>query len=235
MRPTLCCLTALLATGPACTFNAGGRGETIREVKSVERSKAEMVDVEILLGAGELNIQGGARGLMDAEFNYAIHSWRPEVHYEDAGFRGRLSVRQGAGKAALGEAVNEWRIRLADDVPLDLKVTCGAGESHLDLRGLNLRSVNTKIGAGRVEIDLRAGHHRDFEVNVEGGVGEATIRLPRGIPIEARARGGLGSINVRGLTRAGDGMWVSDARGKDKPAIRVTAKGGIGEINIYAE
>jgi hypothetical protein len=242
MRYPLWCLTAVLAAGPACTVNVGGSrgpaerpGATIRESKSVERSKAEMVDVEIRLGAGELNIQGGARGLMDAEFSYNIASWQPEVHYEDAGFRGRLSVKQGAGSATMGKAVNEWHIRLADEVPVDLTVICGAGENKLDLRGLNLRSVNTKIGAGSVEIDLRAEHHRDFEVNVEGGVGEATIWLPRGIPIEASAKGGLGKINVTGLTRAEDGVWVSDVRGKDKPAIRVTAKGGIGEINIYAE
>lgn len=242
MRFPLWCLAAVLAAAPACTVNVGGGrgpaerpGATIRESKSVERSKAEMVDVEIRLGAGELDIQGGARGLMDAEFNYNIAAWQPEIKYEDAGFRGRLSVKQGAGSATMGQTVNEWRIRLADDVPIDLNVTCGAGDSRLDLRGLNLRSVNVKLGAGRVEIDLRAEHHRDFEVNVEGGVGEATIWLPKGIPIEASAKGGLGKINVKGLSRAEDGLWVSDVRGRDKPAIRVSAKGGIGEINIYAE
>lgn len=242
MRIPLWCLTAVLAVGPACTVNVGGSrgpaerpGATIRETKSVERTKAEIVDVDISLGAGELNIQGGARGLMDAEFIYNIASWQPEIHYEDSGFRGRLTVKQGAGSASMGKTVNEWHIRLADEVPVDLNVTCGAGDSRLDLRGLNLRSVNTKLGAGRVEMDLRAEHHRDFEVNVEGGVGEATIRVPRGIPIEAAAKGGLGKINVTGLTRAEDGVWVSGTRGKDKPAIRINVKGGIGEINIHAE
>jgi hypothetical protein len=207
----------------------------IRESKTVERGKAEMVNVELVIGAGELKVQGGARGLMEGEFNYNIAAWEPEIRYEDADFRGRLTVRQGEGTAALGKSVNEWNVRLTDEVPVELDVHCGAGDSQLDLRGMNLRGVNVKMGAGRVELDLRSEHQRDFEVNVEGGVGQATIRVPKGAAVESEARGGLGQINVHGLKKADGGLWVSDEGERGKPGIRLKVKGGIGEINIHAE
>lgn len=242
MRIPLWCILAVAVAATGCRINVGGGsgpaekpGATVRESRSVDRGKAGMVDVEIVFGAGELSVQGGARGLMDAEFNYNVSSWEPEIHYEDSDLRGHLSIRQGKGAATLGKAVNEWNLRLADDTPVGLRVTCGAGDSRLDLRGLNLRSVDVKIGAGKVEIDLRSEHHRDFEVNVEGGVGEATILLPKELPVEAAARGGLGHINVKGLTEAEDGLWVTGARGKDKAGIRVSVKGGIGQINLLAD
>jgi hypothetical protein len=244
MKIGLWSCTTLLLLGTGCTVNVGERGgplqrpgELIELTETVELTRAEMVQVELSMGAGELLVEGGAADakLMEGDFDYNIESWKPEIRYEEAGFRGRLTVKQGSGSATMGKAKNRWDIRLSNQPPMDLEVRCGAGESKLDLRGLNLRSVNVKMGAGRVEIDLRSEHHRDFEVNVEGGVGEATIRLPKVLPVEASAKGGLGNINVTGLVKDGDGYWVSEAKGRDKAGIRLNVKGGIGEINIHAE
>jgi hypothetical protein len=225
----------------SCTVRVGegGRverpGELVDETESVERGKAEIVHVELSMGAGQLVVEGGTEKLMEGEFRYNIPSWKPEVHYEEDALRGRLSVKQGAGSASMGKATNEWHVWLSDKTPLDLEVKCGAGESRLDLRGMNLRSVEVKMGAGRVELDLRSEHPREFEVEVEGGVGEALIRVPKDWPVEARARGGLGNVDIRGLNREDDGVWVSPARGAGKPALRLNVRGGIGEIKIYAE
>ncbi len=231
---------ALLMSG--CTLNVGNRGgpverpgEMIEETESVELTKAERVNVELQMGAGKLEVEGGAAKLMEADFAYNISSWKPEIHFEETGFRGRLTVKQGSGSAVMGKARNEWRIRLSDKTTLDLDIKCGAGDGLLDLRGIDLRSVSVKMGAGRVDMDLRSEYKHDFDVNVEGGVGEATIRLPKGLPVEARAQGGLGEIEVRGLTKEEDNLWVSAGSGSDRPAIRLNVKGGVGAIKIYAD
>jgi hypothetical protein len=231
---------ALLISG--CTLNVGNRGgpverpgEMIEETESVELTKAERVNVELQMGAGKLEVEGGAAKLMEADFAYNIPSWKPEIHFEETGFRGRLTVKQGSGSAVMGQSRNEWRIRLSDKTTLDLDIKCGAGDGLLDLRGIDLRSVSVKMGAGRVDMDLRSEYKHDFDVNVEGGVGEATIRLPKGLPVEARAQGGIGEIEVRGLTKEEDNLWVSAGSGSDRPAIRLNVKGGVGAIKIYAD
>lgn len=242
MRIGAWCCVVLAAAATGCVLNVGGGrgpvetpGKLTELTESVELPQAEMVSVELGMAAGELTVQGGAAKLMEGRFEYNIPAWKPDIRYEESGFRGRLTVKQGAGTAVMGETQNRWAIRFSEKPPIDLEVKCGAGESKLDLRGLNLRSVQVKMGAGRVEIDLRSEHQRDFEVNVEGGVGEATIRLPKALPVEARARGGIGKIHVEGLVKEEDGLWVSGAKGRDKSGIRLNVKGGIGEINIYAE
>ena len=241
MRQTIVGVLAVVFWISGCSIRVGEGdgplarpGELVEQMESVELPKAELVQVDLTMGAGKLVVEGGAKKLMEGEFRYNLASWKPEIRYEETGVRGVLSVKQGTG-AALGEARNEWTIRLADATPIDLVVNCGAGEGELDLRGLNLRSVEVRMGAGRLELDLRSEYVKDLEASVEGGVGEATIYVPKGRPVEARARGGIGKIKVQGLKREQDGLWVSEGEDRDKPVIRVQVKGGIGGINIYAE
>jgi predicted membrane protein len=86
-----------------------------------------------------------------------------------------------------------------------------------------------------LEMDLRGQPKRDYDVRIRGGVGEATVRLPRDAGIQANATGGLGSINVRGLTKKEGDRYENDAYEHAKFRIHVDVKGGIGNINLYAE
>lgn len=235
-------LGAALLAGAGCTVNVGDGprgsiGEERHETRSVARSvaaKAEQVSAEIHMGAGELSIEGGAKELLDAEFDYNVAEWKPEVRYEgEGGFRGKLVVRQGAGSVTLGDVKNRWRLKLAENVPLDLSVHCGAGENKLDLSRLDLRRADVHLGAGSVEMDLRGQPKRDLTVDINGGVGEAKIRVSADSNVIATARGGIGEIDVRGMEKRG-GEYVTDKK-MAKATLRLNVKGGIGRIEIRAE
>lgn len=227
----------LASAGCSIDIKSQPTGETVRETKIIERTraaKAEIVVADLNIGAGELSVSGGAKELFDGEFTYNVPEWKPEVRYDDSGFRGRLTVRQAGGKGNFGNIKNIWDLKLANDIPLDLRIHCGAGENKLDLHDLTLRSVEVQMGAGSVNMDLRGKPQRDYEVRIEGGVGEATVHLPPDVGVVAEAHGGIGSINVRGLQKDGD-RWVRDPSGQSKATVRLSVKGGIGEINILAE
>src|SRR3569832_983961 len=49
-----------------------------------------------------------------------------------------------------------------------LRVTTGAGESHLDLGSLALRRVEVEMGVGEVQMDLRGNPKHDYEVRIRG-------------------------------------------------------------------
>ncbi|MDX2153337.1 MAG: toast rack family protein [Bryobacteraceae bacterium] len=227
-------IVPLVAALAGCNFHHVQTGETRTETKSIERDNAEMVRAEIKMAAGELRVTGGAAKLMDASFRYNVDAWKPDVRYEKNGFRGRLLVEQPKAGSTGGNMENNWELKFANDVPLDLSANLGAGEADLDLGPLTLRSAEMHIGAGEVKIHFSETPKRSFDLNVRGGVGEATIQFPKDVGVEARAKGGLGGIDVKGMKQDGD-VYRNEAFGKSKVTITVDVKGGVGQINLIAE
>src|SRR5919199_263920 len=92
--------TALLAG--ACGTQRGGThqgvGEMQRESKSIQAENAQSVHAKLIMGAGELNLTGGADRLMEGDFSYNVADWKPRVNYDVvSGNTGELSVEQGSG------------------------------------------------------------------------------------------------------------------------------------------
>jgi hypothetical protein len=184
------------------------------------------------MGAGELNLTGGVDALMEADFTYNVADWKPEVNYDVSGDTGELIMEQGQGEGVPGGAArNEWDLRFNDDVPLDLSVQMGAGESDLDLDSLTLAGLDLAMGAGETTVDLTGDYEQDLAANIEGGVGEATVQLPSEVGVRVDAEGGLGEINTEGLQREGE-AYVNDAYGDSDVTLDVDIRGGVGQINL---
>jgi N-terminal domain of toast_rack, DUF2154 len=226
---------ALLAG--ACGSQPGGPqvGKMRHASKAVDPKNAQSARAQLKMGAGELNLTGGADKLMEGEFSYNVSDWKPKVSYAVSGKKGELVVKQGSAKGVgLGgraHARNEWDISLNDEVPTDLVVQVGAGESDLDLDSLTLTGADLQMGAGKATVDLSGDYTRDFDATIEGGVGEATVLLPSQVGVKAKAQGGLGKIDAEGLKKVG-GSYVNDAYGESDTNLSVDVKGGVGEINL---
>jgi len=226
--------TAVLAG--ACGTQPGGTqqvGKMQDESKYVDLKNADSVRAQLKMGAGELHITGGADQLMDGDFSYNVSEWKPKVSYDVSGDAGELVVKQRSAEGARlgGDARNEWDISLNDEVPTDLQVQMGAGESDLDLDSLVLTGLDLQMGAGKTTVDLTGDYSRSFDASIEGGVGEATVLLPSEVGVKAKAEGGLGKINAEGLQKVGD-SYVNDAYGESDVNLNVDVKGGVGEINL---
>src|ERR687898_2592781 len=158
--------TAVLAG--ACRMQPGGSqqvGKMQRESKSVDPKNAQSARAKLKMGAGELHLTGGADQLMEADFSYNVSEWKPKVSYDVSGDEGKLVVRQGGaeGSNLTGEARNEWEIRLNDELPTDLVVLLGAGESNLDLDSLTPIGLKLQMGAGKTTVDLTGDYARSFD------------------------------------------------------------------------
>jgi hypothetical protein len=99
-------------------------GEMQRESQMVDLENAQSAETELRMGAGELDVSGGADALMEADFAYNVSDWKPKVRYDVSADEGELVVKQGGagGSSLSGETRNEWEIRLNDEVPTDLVV-----------------------------------------------------------------------------------------------------------------
>src|SRR5919107_4021465 len=222
--------TALLAG--ACGTQPGGKpqvGKMHHESKAVDPNNAQSARAQLKMGAGELNLTGGSDKLMEGEFSYNVSDWEPKVSYDVSGKKGELVVEQGSasGGDLSGGARNEWDISMNDEVPTDLVVRLGAGESNLDLDSLTLTGVDVRMGAGKSTMDLSGDYAKGFDATIEGGVGQATVLLPSEIGVKAKAAGGLGKVNAKGLKKV-DGSYVNDAYGESDVNLSVDVKGGVG-------
>jgi hypothetical protein len=226
---------ALLA-GACGTQGSGGTpqvGKMQHDSESVDPKDAQSASAQLKMGAGELNLTGGADQLMEADFSYNVSEWKPRVSYDVSGKKGELVVKQGSAEGGnlSGGARNEWDISMNDELPIDLVVQLGAGESNLDLDSLTLKGLDLQMGAGKITVDLTGDYTQGFDASIEGGVGQATVLLPSEVGVKAKAEGGLGGINAKGLKKVGD-AYVNDAYGESDTNLNVDVKGGVGEINL---
>ncbi len=223
----------LVPIGTLCLLVAAGcnvvdSGPTQSAVEKIDAGGAESVTADIHMGAGTLKIEGGAPNLMTGSFRYSEKVGHPVVRYDVTGDHGRLTVESPHGSSS-GKMVNEWGLLMGTELPLEMTVALGAGESTLDFSRLHLRSLDVNMGAGEMDLNVAGKYGRDVNVRVNGGVGEAKIRLPRDMGAEVEATGGIGSVSANGLTKR-DGKYYNDAWSEGKPAIHMVVHGGVGDV-----
>ncbi len=223
----------ILLTG--CVINSVPTGPLEDETKSIDLDKSEKVRVELKMGVGTLNVTGGSKKLMDADFSYNVPAWKPEVRYTTTGSWGNLTIEQpGGSKNSGGNVKYNWDLRFNNDVPLEMTTHFGVGEAELNLGSLTLRNLEIQMGVGSLKLDLRGNPKRDYDVRIRGGVGEATVYLPNNVGIEADAAGGIGGIDARGLEKRG-GRYINSAYDNAKVRIHLDVRGGVGAIHLIAD
>jgi len=226
-------LAALALTGCDESYRRAVAGPPQHDTQAVELDKAEMVRVEMRMGAGELNVAGGSTRLLDADFEYVFPESKPMVHYQASSFRGILTITEPSVHGSRAGSPYEWKLRLNNGVPMDVLAHLGAGNAEMNLGALDLRRVEVHMGVGNLDMDLRGDPKRDYDVEIHGGVGNATVRLPAGVGIVADARGGIGNIDAQGLERH-NGRWVSAKHLDAKVTIHLDIRGGVGNITLLA-
>jgi hypothetical protein len=224
MASTLACCCTFPTTIDINDGPTAKVGDLQESEESVPMGEITSVAVDVLFGAGELEMSAGdADDLLWGTFLYNVDEWEPQVSYED----GKLIIQQGDDDESWSwpgdEGVrNEWDLRFSPEAVLDMDIQAGAGQGELDLTDLQIEKLDVDLGAGdftlsfdepnpaemsRFTLDVGAA---SLEIN---GIGNAS-------PEDMVVQGGAGEIT---LDLTGD--W---ARSAD---IEVTA--GIGEVTLY--
>jgi N-terminal domain of toast_rack, DUF2154/Domain of unknown function (DUF5668) len=214
--------------------SAGSAGRHGHESQTVDLKGAKSVQMNVHMPSGELHIEGGATRLLEADFNQGPSWGVPSVEYEVENGVGDLSISQESVNKLMTHSDNIWRLKLSDQVPIELKVDIGAGQGNLNLAKVDLTRMELNIGAGQANVDLTGERAKDLEATIHGGVGEAVVRLPKNIGVVATVHGGLGSVDVHGLKEE-DGRYVNAVYGKAPNTINLTVEGGIGHIKLEQE
>jgi hypothetical protein len=92
-KATLLAVTgALLVLAAGCIPVSEGPSTVEHSSQTVDSKGAKSAQVDIEMGAGELQMRGGAAPLMDADFRYRASDGKPEVTYDLSGSRGILTA-----------------------------------------------------------------------------------------------------------------------------------------------
>jgi hypothetical protein len=184
-RPILAAIAALTAASLACSINLNlpdlpriqtGPEQTFT-IAEAAPDAAEVVDVELNMGMGELTLSGGAAGLIDGEVRYNVDEWEPTL----TNTGDTLTLSQGDSddlQAGLPteDVINAWDLQLGEGVPLNLSIDAGAYAGNLALGGLPLRRLEINDGASHAEVSFDAPNPEAMERLVyETGASSVTL------------------------------------------------------------
>ena len=256
-RGAIASLLILIAVAFAATgcYRGVRVGGLQTKSQTVELGDTGAVDVEIQMGAGKLDVSGGASELLEASFTYNVEELNPQATF--AG--GRLEVKDSGVKvgidflADLDEFRNEWDLKMNEDAPMEMKINLGAGPSKLALGALALTSLNIEAGAGDVDLDLNGSRslnrldfnagagdvtidltgdwQHDLDARIGGGLGDIHLTLPRDVGVRLEIDPGIGAVDASGFTSDGN-TYTNDAYGVSDVTLRIHIDGGVGNINV---
>jgi hypothetical protein len=202
------------------------RARAVDEQLSVGVDGAASGEVVFKFGAGRLEVGRGTPGtLVSGTFEGGV-----------------LRRDRGPGRVELETDVAQiwpwfgqrqhWRVGLAPDLPLSLRLEGGASRSELDLADLQVTSLVVKTGASDTRIVLpRDVEHCD--VRIDAGAAQVSIDIPDGVAARIRSQMGLGTtaVDERRFPRSSDGWAAPDFDAAPRRAeIRVA--GGVGTVRI---
>jgi hypothetical protein len=192
--------------------------------------------VRITMGAGEVTLRGGApaTALAEATVFSRAPEWQPEIVQSMNGSVKSATITDTGHKGKEWFAVhspNSWEIAMNEQVPVDLTVDVGAGDSRLDLGSLNLTSLVVNNGAGDTEIDLGRNRAGSYHAEIHNGVGDLTIRIPRDSNTRITLHHGVGDISSKGFEQEND-ILVTTGFSTSLPINEILVKQGVGSISL---
>ncbi|MFC4410064.1 toast rack family protein [Chungangia koreensis] len=201
----------------------------------IEKDRAKQLDVKMEFGAGEFTLSGGSKEWITGSANYNHRKLKPKIEYKQKNDRGVVKVVQNEGINFgfnnFRNLHNSWDLQLTDEIPVNLDVDLGATEALLDLRGVQLHSLNIDSGVGDSTLDLSGEPKNSYKAKIDMGVGDLTIYVPESYGVKVSAEKGLGQVNVPNLISQGNGIYVNEAyNGKD--FIELTIDMGVGNVDV---
>ena len=199
-------------------------GEEV-ELKTAElvapRDGATAAGIAIDFSVGKANLTAlpaNSDNLMEARIDYI-----GEYEFEVSGGEERfVSLRQkgplprGIGRILGSKEDLVWDIALAPNIPYQLGMKGGIGETNIDLSNLLVDDIKLETGVGKVSLILPT-QDQAFAAEINGGVGKTDVVIPAGNSGKLKINGGVGEVTVK---------VDADA------AVRLLADAGIANVNL---
>ncbi len=225
-RGILTTLAAFAAASLACNISVNvprvNTGPTQTMTISEPVPSAHLAaDVQIIMGAGTLNINPGADELVEGQVQYNVADWKPTVTRTADG----LTITQGkSNDIALPNVnntiVNDWTLKLGH-TPLTLTVDAGAYEGTLNLGGVALTGLTIQDGASKAKVVFDTPNPQTMS-QLTYSTGASNVDLQQ-----------LANANAQVITfKGGAGNYQLDFSGKLQRDLTVTVESGVSNVSL---
>lgn len=181
----------------------------------------EPFDLALKIGAANVDIAGGAAGLLEGTITYNVVDLEPEIDRTSSSLE--LSQGKNANLTGLNinDIKNEWMLKLGGNVPLNLSIDAGAYTGEMDFTNVPLRSVEIHDGASTNTVTFSAPNPSRMD-EFSYVTGASTVELA-----------GLANANADQVTFAGGaGTYTLDFTGNLQRDMDVKIDAGVSTIRI---
>lgn len=208
----------------ACSFTVNvptvrtGVDQTL-EINEAALDGVETQRVTIEMGAGKLDIAGGADQLVEGSVRYNVSSWEPSI--SRSADQLILSQRNTSNVGFPdGDITNEWVLHLGE-YPIDLTLSTGAYEGNLDLSGVALTNLAISDGASKATVEFNTLNPVEMQrLTYKTGASDVDLL-------------GLGNANVQEIIfESGVGSYTLDFSGDLQQNVDVSVSSGMSDLTI---
>ena len=194
-----------------------GSPVTSRATEPIEISigEARSATLDISVAAGQIEIKAGASdgNLVDGYISQSIAKHLQQSYEVNAGI-GNLEINSNGNTFIFpwvdGFRQLLWQLNLTSEIPLVIAINSAIGDQRLDLRGLDVDSLDLTAAIGSIEIVLPSVG--EFDGRISTPIGSVKILVSSGTLLEIKTDTGLSTIQVpEGFTRQGDVIYSPGA------------------------
>jgi hypothetical protein len=207
------------------------RGQEKIEQLVIQREGTKQAEIRINYGAGRIKIGASdqVENLLEAKFGGGV-----SVKDSTTGDPRTISLRTPDNAFwifPMNTGFN-WDINLCSEIPINLDIKTGAGESFLDLEKLNISDLRIQTGAGATQVILPS-HPGLLRSKIQTGVGELILTVPPGVPVRFNASVGLGEIkrDRNRFMKVGH-YYQTENFDQAQDKIDITITTGLGSVSI---
>jgi hypothetical protein len=197
-------------------------GPTITEEIAVDRPDAEVVDLTLSFGAGELRLSPGEDShLISGTAEYNVDDLKPTVTVDGEHVNLQSGNLEISGIPDFGgELRNVWDLEIGSS-PINLTINAGAYKADLELGGLSIENLHIGDGAADVRLDFSEPNKEEMD-SLRYMTGASKVAL-----------NGLANANFKSMIfRSGAGDFTLDFSGDLQHDAVVTVESGISQVVI---
>lgn len=189
----------------------------------------ESTDVTLSLGAGNIEVTGGATNLLDASLDYIGDV--PQMIYNRSGNKASVTLKGGLAGRRGGQSPR-WLVRLNESMPVSLSIDAGAGRVNMDFSTVRLASLDMDMGAGEFRIKF-GDHGSRTDVSIDTGASNIVLVVPKevGLRVKVSSAASGGNLSSSGLKKT-NGYWVSDNYGSTKSTVEARISSAVARLTV---
>jgi hypothetical protein len=229
-------LILVILAGALWAFGVGiGSGQTLTgEQVSQPLGNAAQASIKIEPGAASIRLQ--ALKTSDNLLAGTIGTNKGQSVVKDFSQNGNnvsLTLRTtGANFYYLpaGSSQWSWDLGLTPQIPINLTVNLGAGNTDLDLTGLQISSLNVDMGVGNASMILPASGNYNARIN--GAIGQLVIEIPQGLGVKVKSDAAIASVNLPADFQEQNGFSTSPGYASAGSRVDLNLGMAIGNVTV---